>query len=114
MSDRVLALDPDARGLRAAARYERSKELLQAEIMRFEECQPGTQATDAAKQAVASHPRRDSLEDAADMDLALAEDLWKQGEKLCGGLQTPGTHPTLTTRLLGACSRGFRDKNSSG
>ena len=41
LSDRVLALDPNARGLRAAERYERSKELLQAEVARFDQCQPG-------------------------------------------------------------------------
>jgi chloride channel protein, CIC family len=81
--DRVMALDPNARGLRAAARYERSKELLSAEIMRFDACQTGAGATAAAQKAVALHPRANQLEDAADHNLMLAEDLWKQGLKSC-------------------------------
>jgi chloride channel protein, CIC family len=83
LCDQVLALDPNARGLRSAARYERSKELLQAEIMRFDQCTPGSKAADAARKAVADHPRRGELEDSADRNLALAEDLWTQDQKLC-------------------------------
>jgi chloride channel protein, CIC family len=81
--DRVLALDPNARGLRAAARYERSKELLEAEIARFDACQPGNQVTGAAQKAVGLHPRPNQLEDSADHNLALAEDLRKQAQKSC-------------------------------
>ena len=40
--------------------------------------------TDPAKQAIAGRPRRAELDDSADMNLALAEDLWKQGQKVCG------------------------------
>jgi chloride channel protein, CIC family len=83
LNERVLALDPDARGLRAAARYQRSKELLEAEIMRFDGCQPGNKMTESAKRAVADRSRRDNLEDSADRNLALAEDLWTQEQKLC-------------------------------
>ncbi len=83
LCERVLALDPNARGLRTAERYQRSKELLQAEVMHFDQCQPGSKATDPARTALASHPRRSALEDAAEMNLALAQDLWKQEPKLC-------------------------------
>jgi tetratricopeptide (TPR) repeat protein len=83
LTDRVLALDPNARGLRAAQRYDRSKELLEAEIARFEQCQPGSTATDPAKKAIADRPGRGDLEDSADRNLALAEDLWTQQQKLC-------------------------------
>jgi CIC family chloride channel protein len=105
--DRVLALDPNARGLRAAARYERSKELLQAEIMRFDQCQPGNKIADAAKQAVASNPRRAELEDSADRNLALAEDLWKQGQKLCGArpTQAPNPNDEAIERVLARLAR---------
>ncbi|HTW66920.1 MAG TPA: chloride channel protein [Bryobacteraceae bacterium] len=85
LSDRVLALDPNARGLRVAERYDRSKELLQAEVMRFKQCQPDSKAADPAVKALAARPRRAGLEDAADMDLELAKDLWKQGQNLCPG-----------------------------
>jgi tetratricopeptide (TPR) repeat protein len=84
LSQRVLALDPDARGLRVAERYQRSRELLQAEVMRFDQCQPGNKAIDPARKALTSHARRSALEDSADMNLALAEELWKQEQKLCG------------------------------
>ena len=79
----VLALDPNARGLRVAERYQRSKELLQAEVMRIGQCQPGNQASEAAQKALTIHPRRNELEDAAEMNLSLARDLWKQEQKLC-------------------------------
>jgi tetratricopeptide (TPR) repeat protein len=68
LCERVLALDPNVPGLIPAQRLERSKEVLQAEVMRFERCQPG-------HQALAS--------DSADTNLTLAEDLWKQEQKLC-------------------------------
>jgi tetratricopeptide (TPR) repeat protein len=84
LTEAVLALDPNARGLRAAERYQRSKELLQAEVMRFDHCQPGSKAADPARKALASRPRQSALEDSADQNLALAEDLWKQEQKLCG------------------------------
>ena len=58
LSEQVLALDPNARGLRAAERYQRSNELLQAEVMRFDHCQPGSAVADPARKALANHPRR--------------------------------------------------------
>ncbi len=85
----VLALDPNAVGLTAAERYQRSKELLQAEVTRFDQCQPGSNAADPARKAITNHPRRRELKDAASMNLALAEDLWKQDQKLCGAALNP-------------------------
>jgi CIC family chloride channel protein len=76
LCERVLALDPNARGLRKAERYQRSKELLQAEVTRFDQCQPGNKATDPARKALTKH--------SADVNLSLAQDLWKQAQKLCG------------------------------
>jgi len=87
LSARVLALDPNARGLRAGVRYERSKKLLQAELMRIQHCQAGP--TVQAQKALTAKPRRTDLEDAAEMNLQLAEDLWKQERKLC----TPALAP---------------------
>jgi tetratricopeptide (TPR) repeat protein/CBS domain-containing protein len=81
--EQVLALDPNARGLRVAQRYVRSNKILRAEISRFEQCQPGSKLADTARQALDKRPRRADLEDAADQDLTLAEDLWKQGSKVC-------------------------------
>jgi chloride channel protein, CIC family len=83
LSQRVLALDPNARGLRVAERYQRSRELLEAEVMRFDRCQPGGNAADEARKALSDRPRRGELEDTADANLKLAEDLWGQESKLC-------------------------------
>jgi CIC family chloride channel protein len=109
LSERILALDPNARGLRAAERYERSMDLLQAEVMRFDQCQPGSKAADPARKALATHPRRTALEDSADMDLVLAEDLWKQGQKLCGaaspGALAPSPNDEAVDRVLSRLSR---------
>jgi chloride channel protein, CIC family len=82
LCERALAIDPEAPGLKATERYERSKELLQAEIIRFDHCQPGSQVADPAPNS-------------ADMNLALAESLWKQEQKLCG---TP--HPDDAVGLV--------------
>ena len=74
----VLALDPNARGMRATSRYERSAVLLKAELERFDACHPaGDPAATAARNALTSHPRRRELDDAAEMNLTLAENLWK-------------------------------------
>ena len=105
LTDRVLALDPNARGLRAAARYQRSNELLQAEVMRFDRCQPGNTASDAARKALTNQPRGGALEDSADMNLALAEDLWKQEQKLCGTPHAPNPNDQAIERVLARLSR---------
>jgi tetratricopeptide (TPR) repeat protein len=98
----VLALDPDARGLRAAERFRRSKELLLAEVTRFDRCQPGNKATDPARKALAAHPRRAALDDTAEMNLTLAEDLWRQEQKFCGPARDPSD---ATERVLSRLSR---------
>ena len=103
LSERVLALDPNARGLRAAARYQRSKELLQAELTRLDRCQPGSPAGDAARKALVRQPRPHELEDSADTNLTLAEDLWKQGERACG--HAPNPNDEAIERVLARLSR---------
>jgi CIC family chloride channel protein len=105
LSDRVLALDPNARGLRAAARFDRSKELLQAEVKRFDACQPGAVASEQARKALTSQPRRRELDDAADMNLALAKDLWRQEQKLCGAPHAPNANDQAIERVLARLSR---------
>jgi chloride channel protein, CIC family len=84
LCERVLALDPNAPGLIPAQRLERSKELLQAEVIRFERCQPG-------RQALAS--------DSADTNLTLAEDLWKQEQNLCATPNPDDAVARLLARL---------------
>jgi CIC family chloride channel protein len=99
LTQQVLALDPNARGLAAAERYRRSRELLQSEITRFDRCQPSNKATDPARKALANHPRRRALEDATGHNLALAEDLWKQEQKLCAAPPNPDAASRVLARL---------------
>jgi tetratricopeptide (TPR) repeat protein len=102
LSEQVLALDPNARGLRTATRYKRSKELLRAEVTRFDACQPGNKVADPARNALARQPRRSALEDSAEMNLTLAEDLWRQERKLCGLAPSPRD---ATERVLARLSK---------
>jgi hypothetical protein len=90
--------------LRVAERYKRSKELLQAEIMRFDQCQPGSTAADSARKALSMRPRRGELEDAADANLKFAEDLSGQESKLCS--PAPGGNAgDAVSRILARLSK---------
>jgi tetratricopeptide (TPR) repeat protein len=102
LTAQVLALDPNARGLRSAERYERSKELLQAEVMRIEHCQPNP--TIPAQKALTANPRRSEMDDAAEMNLQLAEDLWKQEHKVCTPAQAPNAGDAVA-RVLARLTR---------
>jgi tetratricopeptide (TPR) repeat protein len=82
LTDRILALDPNAGGLRASDRYERSVEILTAALKMQETCSRND-LTDAARKALAGRPRRREIEDAAEMDLDLAVKLWKSARNLC-------------------------------
>jgi tetratricopeptide (TPR) repeat protein len=82
--DRVFALDPAARGLSAAERYRRSRELLSEVIAGLETCsQMQGPDVQAAKSQVAQKKRPPSWSDAAEATKALAERLWKQRPPSC-------------------------------
>jgi CIC family chloride channel protein len=86
VAERVLALDPDARGIRASERYRRSQELLQGAFQMMDQCAGGgtdTQLADEAKKALAAHPRAAQLDDATDENLNLAAELWKKRRQAC-------------------------------
>ena len=101
----VLALDPNARGMRAASRYERSAVLLKAELERFDTCHPAEDPTaTAARNALASHPRRRELDDAAEMNLTLAENLWKAEGAICKANQSTNPGDALD-RVLARLSK---------
>jgi tetratricopeptide (TPR) repeat protein len=98
--EKVLALDPNARGLRMAARYQRSKEVLEAEIARLEQCHAADSAAlDPAREALNDRPRRDELDDSADRNLRLAVDLWKRESKLCATPNAPDAVDRVLSRL---------------
>ena len=86
MSERVLALDPGAGGLRASDRYGRSAELLAGALRIEESCDAAKSdpGIEEAKKALAQRPRRGDLDEAVETNVGLAVRLWKSGGNLCG------------------------------
>ncbi len=88
---RILALDVTARGLSAAQRYARSRELLATVLQSVETCFGGAEklppsVQDAAREAstgLARKRRPDSLSDAADANARLAASLWNARPASC-------------------------------
>lgn len=85
----VLSLDPTLRGLGAAERYRRSRDLAGRALTALEGClkerlvPPETaDLVDEARKAIESRPRDRAL--AADTNVALAEELWQHRADFCG------------------------------
>ena len=87
--ERILALDPNAPGLRASARYQRSVEILTGALLMAEHCPAGSHdpAVDAARKELALRARPGDIDDAMDMNLDLAVKLWKPATNLCPSQQ---------------------------
>jgi tetratricopeptide (TPR) repeat protein len=81
LCDEILALDPVLPGLKAADRYQRSRELLMRVIDRVRDCNP---AALPEAQAALSQRRPASFSDAAEANITLAERLWADTVKTCG------------------------------
>ena len=86
MAQRVLSLDPDARGIRASERYDRSQALLMGALQIVDQCASGKadpQLGDNAKKALAQRIQPRRLGDATEENISLAIDLWKERTQLC-------------------------------
>ena len=86
VSERVLALDPDARGIRASERYHRSQALLEGALETRQQCAaggPDRQLAENARNALAARPGSGQLGDATEQNLTLAADLWKHRQQAC-------------------------------
>jgi CIC family chloride channel protein len=105
LCERVLALDPDLPGLRAAERNRRSKEVLRGVANLIERCQPGSAVTEAARKALTAHAPASKLDDATQENLALAARLWKARPAPC---VSAGGVDDATSRVL---SRYAQTKN---
>ena len=89
LCESILALDPALPGLKAADRYQRSRELLSRLLVLAQRC-PAQQSTLAdAKAAIASKRKPASLSDAADENVVLASGLWTQELASCQGTPAP-------------------------
>jgi len=83
----VLALDPNARGIRLSERYQRSEALLKDALTMLGQCAPASpddsQLAASAQKALAEHPTRRTMDDTTEDNLTLATQLWKAREKQC-------------------------------
>jgi chloride channel protein, CIC family len=104
LCERVLALDPDLPGLRAAERNRRSKAVLEGVTNAIEQCQAGSGVTDAARKALAAHTPANKLDDATQENLALAARLWKARPAPCVSAGGVG-HQTTGVPVADAMSR---------
>jgi chloride channel protein, CIC family len=84
LCDRILALDPDMRGLSGQERFERSRALLSGTLAEVTACAavPEDLKRDA-QAALARTGRPASWSDAAEANIAAAERLWPERVKLC-------------------------------
>ena len=100
LCERILALDPDARNIRASERYQRSASLLESAVQMTEPCASDVQRLEAAKRALANKPRPGTVGDATETNLSLAVDLWRSRTASCP--KPPDDAPAL---LLNRMSR---------
>ena len=85
--NRILALEPDARGIHSSERYRRSQTLLTGALKMFDQCtaalQSHTDLAERAAKALAQHPRASALGDATEENLTLASELWRSRQAAC-------------------------------
>jgi CIC family chloride channel protein len=106
LTEQILALDPALRGLGAAERYRRSQKLIEAALGEMDQClaarkQPPppavNQLLDTARKTLLNRSRPSSYSDAAEDNIALAEQLWETHGKLCG---PPGPAGEALSRIM--------------
>jgi chloride channel protein, CIC family len=85
LCDRILALDPDMRGLAGEQRYARSRKILAGVLDELTRCGGGGDkvAVQQAQTEMARHRRPVSYSDAADSNRALALQLWSERPPSC-------------------------------
>jgi tetratricopeptide (TPR) repeat protein/CBS domain-containing protein len=84
LAERVLALDPNAGGLRSSERFQRSVEVLTGALKMQDTCAASrNDLAEAARKTLAVRPRRGEIDDAIEMDLDLAVKLWKSAGNSC-------------------------------
>jgi tetratricopeptide (TPR) repeat protein len=85
LCERIMALDPTLRGLSRQERFERSRELLSGTLAEVTACAAAPQDVkrDVAQAALARTGRPASWSDAAEANMAAAEQLWPERLKVC-------------------------------
>ena len=108
---KILALDPDIRGLNTANRFERSQRLLEAVVGALDECLAASSnpvpedvrnLADTARKTLLRHKRPRSYGDATDAAIRLAEQIWGERIRICG---PPMTSEEPVSRVMAQLSR---------
>ncbi len=105
LCERVLALDPTAKGLRSAERYERSRQLLSHVLSAVGACSPSEKASAPttpsarARRLLASSRRPPLMSEATDDNIHLAEELWASRPPTCTGETTDAAVLSVLARL---------------
>jgi CIC family chloride channel protein len=89
LCDQILALDPRLPGLRAADRYNRSRELLARVVNELRACDPKKADSPEIAAALFSRRRPASYSDSADENEASASQLWRARLQACPTLPAP-------------------------
>jgi tetratricopeptide (TPR) repeat protein len=89
LSDQILALDPRLPGLRAADRYNRSRELLTRVVDELRACDPKKADSPEIAAALSNRRRPASYSDSADENEALASQLWRARSQTCTTVPAP-------------------------
>ncbi len=104
LCESILALDPALPGLKAADRYQRSRELLSHLLVLAQRCPPQQSTLADAKAVMASKRKPASVSDAADENMVLASGLWTQELASCQG--TPAPDKALSRLMPRLTNRG--------
>jgi chloride channel protein, CIC family len=93
LSEQMLALNPNSRGLKATERYERSRKLIKETLQSLDPCLTSDtkplsfsqiESMNAARASLASRKKPNSYSDATEFNLSLAVQLWKVRIDACG------------------------------
>ncbi|MDM7996951.1 MAG: chloride channel protein [Acidobacteriota bacterium] len=93
LTEQILALDPNLRGLRLSERYERSRKLLAATLQSLDRClaqkmmvlsASESDTLRAARKSLAAKKKPRSYGDAVETNISLADQIWSLHLGLCG------------------------------
>jgi tetratricopeptide (TPR) repeat protein/CBS domain-containing protein len=96
--DQIISMDPALRGLDSAQRYRHSRNLLDAALAASDRCRaaiaaltldPARDAVEKARRALQRPAKPRSYNEAAEANIELARQLWKERAKSCGPLGPP-------------------------
>ena len=100
LAERILALDPNARGLRSSVRFQRSEAILEEVLSGIQSCSSvNPQLVNTARKALEHRPRRGERDDATEMNIALAAELSKSAKDVCPQQQKDEALDLLLARL---------------